>query len=300
MSVKRAEAPHDPRETELFDTLVMDSMEYVHGIATEEIVKILENSTDTTRSIATIVYKSVRGVAEKNQASAQIEMDMDMMMGLTAETIEMVGEIAEAAGQVPKGINTEQMRHDAMLRVAVLHGEQLEAEGFTDEQRRAAETDLRDYMMDEGMDKAFTYVNDRAKSEGTNPADMKRVGNEMVYGSRRPLTDAVKFGLDQQQPPPLMAQNTDPGMDVVPEGMDNYQNPDPGMSVVPEGMDNYQNPDPGMDVMPQPLMGGPGTRTPEQQSPLPRGEGMLPSGTGLPPLENPNPPPPDRMPRGRR
>lgn len=253
--------PVDPRETELFDKMVLDTMEYIHGVATEEIVKVLENSVDTVRSMATIAYKAVRGVAEKNQATAQIEMDMDMMMGLTAETIEMVEEIVVASGQMPQGANSEQMRQDTMLRVAVLHGEQLESAGFTDEQRQMAETDLRDYMSDAGMDKAFNYINDRAKSEGVNPEDMKRAGNEMVFGSRRPIHEAIKIGLGKQTAP-LM---TGASMKAAP------MSPEEVPPLPPEPTQE-----------PAPLMGSP----PQPPNPLPTGEGLVPS--GLPPAAAPN------------
>jgi len=184
--------PVDPREQELFDTMVMDVMEYIHGVGSEQIEKLLRDSTDTRQTMANIAYKAVRGVMDKNAKTATIEMDMDIVLGLTTEAIDMVEEFGVAANQVMDGTNITQLKEDVLLKVAVLHGEQLEAAGFTEEQKQIAATDMRDYMADKGINKAFDYVNSRAMAEGMNPNDMMRAGNEAALGARRPLADAME------------------------------------------------------------------------------------------------------------
>ena len=126
MSKKQEESARpDPREAELVENMILDAMEYIHGVGSEVIVQELRNSTDTAATMAAIVYKTVRGVAENNQATARVEMDMDMMMGVTTETIDMVVEVARAAQQILPGSNEQQLKEDVLLRTTILHGEQL-------------------------------------------------------------------------------------------------------------------------------------------------------------------------------
>jgi hypothetical protein len=193
----------DPREADLVETMILDSMEYIHGKGFEPIVKQLKTSTDTQATMAAIAYKTVRGVAEKNKATARVDMDMDMLMGVTTECIDMVTEVAQAAGQVEPGSNVQQLKEDVLLKVTVLHGEQMQDENgqFPIEMKQAAAADLRDYMSDAGAQKAMDYVNNRAKAEGVNPQDMIRAGNEAVFGSKNPLAEGVNRGLMAQTLP---------------------------------------------------------------------------------------------------
>ena len=188
---------NDSREAELVEKMVLDSMEYIHVTGTKNIVEELNSSTDTTATMAAIAYKCVRGVAENNKATAQVDMDMDMMMGVTTECIDMVTEVAEATGQIQSGMNVEQMKEDTLLKVSVLHGEQLGDENgeFPEEMKVAAATDMRDYIDSPGAQEAFDYANTRAKAEGLNPEDMKRAGNEMAFGSKNPLAEGIDRGL---------------------------------------------------------------------------------------------------------
>lgn len=302
--IMEEQLPPDPREAELVEDMILDAMEYIHGKGAESINGLLSKSTDTAKTMSTIAYKIVRSVAEKHKATAQIEMDMDMMMGVTTETIDMITEVAEAGSQFMPGTNVEQLKEDTLLRVSVLHGQQLEGtEGFAEDMQVQAATDLRDYMSDGGTQKAFDYVNDRAKTEGLNPNDMMRAGNEAVFGTRTPLEDAMKQGLMGQSKwdalgqvaPVAGAALAAYGEEDEDQKTDLYAStPDEGPRA---GVNMLEAPAPA--PAPIPLMGGPGTRTPEQQPTMPRGEGLLPSGTGLPPLEQPTPPP-NRQPRGRR
>ena len=253
---KRAHPPiqNDPREAELVETMIMDAMEYIHGKGSQEIVKALETSTDTSASMAAIAYKVVKGVADKNAKGARVDMDIDMLMGVATEAIDMVTEVATAANQLMPGSNVTQLKEDTLLRLTALHGEQLEGkEGFTPEQKDAASVDLRDYMSDGGTQKAFDYVNGRAKAEGLNPQDMMRAGNEAALGMKNPITEAVTEGLKTQQ-----------GLMGSPPGA--VQGPHPARPPAQgEG-----------------LMSGP----PEMPSPAPTGEGIVPS--GMPAPEDPN------------
>jgi hypothetical protein len=221
----------DPREAEVVEAMILDSMEYIHGKGFEPIVKELKTAADPAATMATIAYKCVRGVAEKNKATAQVDMDMDMMMGVTTECIDMVVEVAEAANEIPRGTNVEQLKQDTLLRVTALHGDTLEqAEGgFTDDMKLSAQADMRDYIDSPGAQKALDYVNERAAAEGLNPNAMMRQGQEMLIEKdaivgvnlprRTPVAEGVQQGLMQQQQPPPTQEATY----QVPPGSEQYQ-----------------------------------------------------------------------------
>ena len=80
------------------------------------------------------------------------------------------------------------------MSTVVMHGSMLER---TPDQRQRAMTDLRDYLADDGTQKAFDYVNMRASKEGLNPKDMERIGNHMLWGSVQPVRDTLKAGVKQ-------------------------------------------------------------------------------------------------------
>jgi hypothetical protein len=248
---KQLETPIDPREAELVDNMIMDVMEYIHGKGSNEIVKALENSTDTAATMSAIAYKVVKGVADKRVKSAQVEMDMDMMMGVATEAIDMVTEVAEAAKQITTGANVTQLKEDTLLRMVALHGEQLEGEkGFSAEMKQAAATDLRDYMSDGGTQKAFDYVNTRAKAEGLNPQDMMRAGNEAALGKKNPIAESVTEALKPKEPGLMdgapMGSDQGPPPDRPPEEpglMDQGTVPPPNMpNPLPTGQGIVENP----------------------------------------------------------
>lgn len=253
----------DPREAELVEEMTLDAMEYIHGKGTKTLVDMLKNSTEQSATLASFAYMVVRQAAEKHQATATVEMDMDMLMGVATETIDMAYEVAEAAGQVIPGSDVKRGKEDTLLKLTVMHGENIKGDqpDYTPEQKQAAATDLRDYMSDGGTQKAFNYLNTRAKQEGLNPLDMMRAGNEAALGSKHPISDAVKKGIAG-----LQKARSEPMPDTPP------------------------------------LMGGPRTDPvpapmPEEESALmpPQGEGIVPS--GMPPEEDPNAeiaPPPER------
>jgi len=187
--------PVDPREGELVEAMILDSMEYIHGKGSKDIVKLLGESDNTSQTMATIAYKVVRGVAEKNKATAQVEMDMDMLMGVATEAIDMITEVAQSANEIGAGPEVERLKEDTLLKMTVMHGEQLGE--INPEQRQAAATDLRDYMSDGGTQKAFDYINTRAKEEGLNPNDMMRAGNEAATGYKNPIRDKLAEGISR-------------------------------------------------------------------------------------------------------
>ena len=269
MRNKRAKIEIDPREAELVEDMKLDVMDYIYGTASEEIVELLANSTDTSQTIATFVYKAASGSAVKRKATATVEMDMDMLLGVVTEGIDMGVELAQATGQVMQGANINQIKDDALLKTVVLHGEQLER---TDEQKSQAMTDLRDYMSDDGAQKGFDYINKRAQNEGLNPRDMERAGNEAFYGTKHPSKDILSNDIQRG----LMAQAG--------------ESPPPNPIVAGKQQPEEVAAEP-------PLMGGPEQRAPEQVNPMPPGEGIAP-GPAFPPPEGPNAeiaPPPERM-----
>lgn len=297
VSKKREEqTPVDPREAEVVENMKLDVMDYLYGRGFDGVVESLSSTTDTTAAMATIAYRAVRGAAEKNKATAQVEMDMDMMLGVATEAIDMITEVAQASDQLVPGANTMRIKEDALLKMTALHGEQMTAEGkLTPEVKEQARTDMRDYMNSPGVDKAFAYVNDRASAEGVNPNDMIRAGNELVIGQRRPLQVAVKQGLMGQQmalgnmrgaerdaQAALDAQPTE-----VPEGAN------PARDAYGGIMDQGRSPPPPMGSnhapMPERYKVGGQPRTgplPQMPDPMPTGEALIPS--GLPPAEDPN------------
>ena len=262
----------DSRELELVEDMQADVLEYIHGVGTEQIINLLDESVNTSETMAVIAYKAVRGVAEKHKATARVEMDMDMMLGVTTDAIDMIVEVAEAAGQVHKTMNIQQLKEDTLLRTTVMHGEQVPQ---TEENRQRAATDLRDYVAD-GADKAFDYVNKRAQAEGINPQNMVRAGNEMLYGTRTPVEDKLKEGVRKG----LMDQQAaaDPGA-----VMDDPQLYGPRPEAPPQDM---PMPPPPQE---QGIMGQGQAAPAQMPAELPTGQGLVPSEQQFPPMEDPNP-----------
>lgn len=195
---------NDPREAELVDEMRLDAMDYIYGRASDGILEALDKSTNTPATLGGAAYKTAAIVANMQKDNARVEMDMDMMLGLTTDIIDMLVEVAETADVLPTGSNMERLREDALLHATVIHGQTLEnagdAKGFTEEQQQAAQADMRDYMSDGATQVAFDYVNERAKAEGMNPYDMMRAGNEMALGSKHPLQEGIKKGLMSNVP----------------------------------------------------------------------------------------------------
>lgn len=288
MAEQRAFPPEtDPREAALVEDMIMDAMEYIHGKGSNEIVKSLENSTDTAATMAAISYKVVKGVADKRAKSAQVEMDMDMLMGVATEVIDMTTEVAQAAEQIIPGTNQTQLKEDTLLRLTALHGEQLEGEGgFAPEMKEAAKTDMRDYMSDGGTQKGFDYINARAAEEGLNPKDMMRAGNEAALGSKRPLSEAITNSLRGGLMSGLGTPETDGGRFLQGGARD---------ALGYNGSVADMEPVPPPEVPTSGLMDTP---PPNMPNPLPTGPGIAPApGQAMPPAQDPNAeiaPPPER------
>ena len=258
----------DSRELELVEDMQADVLEYIHGVGTEQIINLLDESVNTSETMAVIAYKAVRGVAEKHKATARVEMDMDMMLGVTTDAIDMIVEVAEASGQVHKSMNIQQLKEDTLLRTTVMHGEQVPQ---TEENRQRAATDLRDYVAD-GADKAFDYVNRRAQAEGINPQNMVRAGNEMLYGSRTPVEDKLKEGVKKG----LMSQTA--------VGSGPPTAPFPGEQFGERDSLGY-----GESVNEMEPPAPPGLMAPPQMpAELPTGQGLIPSEQQFPPMEDPD------------
>jgi len=265
----RGKQPVDPREAELVENMQMDVLEYIHGVGSKQIIKLLDESTNPSETMAVIAYKAVRGVAEKNKATAVVEMDMDMMLGVTTDAIDMIAEVAEAAGQIYPGMNIQQLKEDTLLRVTVMHGEQVPR---TSENKQRAATDLRDYVAN-GADKAFDYVNRRAEAEGVNPQTMARAGNQMLYGTATPVEDKLKAGVKRG----LMEQA---GPSVPP---DDQYNPETGLNY-------WEDPNEMAQMYPeeQGIMSGANDVPAQAPMPLPTGPGIAQPPGQFPPREDPN------------
>jgi len=192
---KRDDGPPDAREAELVENMVLDAMEYVHGRGTDNILRVLRETEGTAHTVAEAAYRVVKRVAKKNEATARVAMDMDMMLGVATETIDMVVEVAQAANTLNPGANLQSLKGDALLGMSVMHGTALGAP--TTDQKAQAATDMRDYMADEGTRKAFDYVASRANEQGLNVNDMVRAGNQLLYGSRTPVEDRLKAGITE-------------------------------------------------------------------------------------------------------
>ena len=257
--------PVDPREAELVEDMTLDCMDYIYGKGADAIVKALSESTDTSKTLGTIVYKAVSSSAHQRKATAQVAMDMDMMMGVTTACIDMSIEVAQAAGQVMEGSNVQQLKEDVLLKTVVMHGEQLER---TPEQREMAMTDLRDYSSDNGAQKALDYVNRRASAEGLNPKDMERAGNEAFFGTQTPTRDALSAGIDRG----LMQKHGLPEPPAAP--------PEANGEVVPSATD--------APPQEQGLMDQGDMVPPQAPDPLPTGPGIAPAPGGFPPPQDPN------------
>ena len=257
--------PVDPREAELVEDMTLDCMDYIYGKGADAIVKALSESTDTSKTMATIVYKAVSSSAHQRKATATVAMDMDMMMGVTTACIDMSLEVAQAAGQVMEGSNVQQLKEDVLLKTVVMHGEQLER---TPEQKEMAMADLRDYTVSPGYQNALNYVNKRASNEGLNPKDMERAGNEAFFGTQTPTKDALSAGIDRG----LMEKH---GMPEPPPPA-----PEANGEMVPSATD--------APPQEQGLMGQEEMVPPQPPNPLPTGPGIAPVPGGPPPPQDPS------------
>lgn len=268
MPRKQPQTPTDPREAQIVEDMTLDAMDYIFGKGADKITELLGTSTNTSQTMATVVYKAVRSAAERRKVTAQVNMDMDMMLGVTTAAVDMVAELAGASGQIMQGSNVDQLKHDTLLRTVVLHGEQLER---TPEQKEQAMTDLRDYMSDSGAQNALDYVNRRASAEGLNPKDMERAGNEAFFGTQTPSKDALAGGIKRG----LMQQAGMPEPPAAP--------PEVNGQPAPSATDAPPPPPQEQGIM------GQGDMPPAQApDPLPTGPGIAPAPGGPPPPQDPN------------
>lgn len=276
MAEKNKPQPIDSREAELVEEMRLDVMDWIHGKASEGIVKSYKESTDTALTTGALAYKATKIAATNQQRFARAEMDMDMMLGVVTEAIDMLTEVAETAKVIPPGTDMTRLREDSLLRATTIHGETLEntgpQKGFSPDQKAAAQADLRDYMSDGGTQKAFDYVNRRAHADGQNPYDMMRAGNEAVFGAKHPLRDGIKKGLMDTTPRPLPANaNTDRGGAVDPALVDDMATRQSDLAFSAQ------------DNGPTPLM-----PPPDMPRKLPAGEGISPNPDN-PPTTRPGP-----------
>jgi len=192
-------------QRDLLDQMVAEAVDYIHGKARTQVVEQLRNSTNTSETIAAITYKVSRGIIERHkQDGMAMDIGMDFAVGLAAEIIDMQIEMMERINPgFAENSNMQRVREDAMMRAITLHGEQVED---TPENREEASVMLRGMMQDGTADKAFGYVNNRADQDGLNVDDMMRRGNEQTTGQRKPLTGAIRAGLNPA-PAPLMGDN---------------------------------------------------------------------------------------------
>lgn len=173
------------------DQLIAEAIDYIHGKGRDAIIEQLDNSDDTSGTMAAITYKVSKALLERHKKDRSLDITMDLAMGLATEVIDMQVEMLERMNPgLTNNTNVNRLREDALLKTTIMHGEQLEKEGGPS-LKDDARVMLADFIRDGTADNAFQYVNKRANQEGLNVDDMMRKGNEMLTGKRRPIAAAV-------------------------------------------------------------------------------------------------------------
>lgn len=167
--------------------------DYFHGPAREHVAKSIANAgTDGSLAdtIAAISYQTLTQVSDQIAQTAPEMVTLEILLPLATEAIDYLIEIAQAIG-IPTGDLTE-LREDALGRMIEIHMAKV---GDDPEQKAIAEEMFADFLQDGTFDEAASYVEERVKARGGDPAMIRQAGQQMAGPKPDPLAASINQGL---------------------------------------------------------------------------------------------------------
>lgn len=137
-------------DTETFETMVAGLVKNIFGPGEKGIKDQLKQSKDLPFDIGNLTYTMVDAAADQ-AGKAGREFDLDMLMGVSAEVIDSLLQIAEAIGLI-EAADDEEMREDCMMNAIQAY---LTAGEASPEEQEAAKQMLAQ-MEDDGTVAAST------------------------------------------------------------------------------------------------------------------------------------------------
>jgi len=100
-------------ETENYETLVAGLIKHIFGPGEEGVKKQLAQSQDLPADIGSMTFMLI-DAASQQAKEAQVEIDLDMMLGAASEVIDSLLQIAEAMKLI-ESADDDDMREEAMM-----------------------------------------------------------------------------------------------------------------------------------------------------------------------------------------
>lgn len=221
-------------DSDFLNMLAAEAIQYIHADATEEIVNVLTNTSNTSEAIGATAYKITKGLLDRHKPEAiSLEADLSHAIALGTEVTDMLVEVVQAA-QPEAIMDPDKVREEALLRATVMHGEEVEAKGDPDAKEEAGVM-YATMMQDGTVDQAFQYVDKRSAELGLNTNDTMRAGIELGTGytsgllEKNPLAKGIEQGTqnmakmgktpeDAAPPPEQGPPPEEPNAPLMPQG----------------------------------------------------------------------------------
>ena len=172
----------------LVDSLNKQVEQHIHGPGRERILSLLQRNP-TADAVASITYEMIMDMDQQAVENAA-PLGMDIILAVATETIDMILEIMEAMGTQ---INPDEMRNESLLKIALLHMQQVEQGG--DPQEIEAAKAMLSALGESGMvGEAMNHINSKADAR---PEQMQAAGMQMIAPKQNPMAAGVQQGLMQ-------------------------------------------------------------------------------------------------------
>lgn len=153
----------DP-EVETFETMTAGLVKHIFGAGEKGIVEHLRKSQDLPKDIGAMAY-TMTGAAVEQAKGAGRDVDMEMALGVAAEVIDSLLEVAEAMGII-EAADDEDMRDDAMLAAVEAY---MMSGDATPEEQEAAQQMLAQMTEDGSVDEAAATISAIGQRRGEDP-----------------------------------------------------------------------------------------------------------------------------------
>ena len=154
--------PVAPDETDLYETLVAEILEYLSGKGAQWIREQIKAQIkgDIGEGIGKLSFVVLKRLVEKMETKGA-EYDLDMLLGAATETIDAIGGIAETLGMEVSDDDTK----TALMKVVEMH---LTTTNATPEEKAEANEMLTQMGQDGTYDEAATYIKGEGNRAGVN------------------------------------------------------------------------------------------------------------------------------------
>lgn len=153
----------DP-DREIFEQIVAGLIKHIFGKGEEGIKAKLRESQDLPRDIGSLTFTMVEQ-ATLQAKDAGVELDMDILMGVAAEIIDSLLQLAEAIGLIETA-DDDDLREESMMSAVEAY---ITMANPSEEERQAAQQ-LLDQMSESGeVDEAASVIQQIGKKRGIDP-----------------------------------------------------------------------------------------------------------------------------------